>query len=216
MALYKLTDQHGKTYGDTLWGEGITHRASDGTPMMCTDTVIHVYRSPEEAALFNPAHAAFENPVLWECSDEEILLDDGLKLAVKQLTTLRQIPLPAFTAVELATFSIYCVPESFANSAWRSWAQGWLDGKDRSEEAARAAGEAEAACWWAAGSAAGSAAAWAAGVALAAVAWEVEALEAKVAASAALAASTAVAGQDFTTLIRRAVANEKKLRGLGV
>jgi len=186
MSLYKLTNQEFETYGGTTkWGENVTHHAAPGPPVLCTNTVIHMYASPEEAALFNCIHARIPNPILWECSDEEIVITDGLKRGVKQATTLRQVPLPVYSIAELARFAIYCVPDEFQDIDWRNWARDWLSGSDRS---ARAAWAAEA---------------------VAKVAARAVARAARAAAWAAEAA--AEAKLDFPELIHRAVANEQKV-----
>ncbi len=70
--LYKLTTKDGLTRrgceNETHWSEGTTHTAQDGTPELCTATVIHAYRTPLQAVLLNPAHANLKNPLLWEAS----------------------------------------------------------------------------------------------------------------------------------------------------
>ena len=35
--LYKLTDEHGQTYGGTQWGEGVSHKAKPGDGPLCSE-----------------------------------------------------------------------------------------------------------------------------------------------------------------------------------
>ncbi len=214
--LYKLTDTKMQSYGGTQWGLGVRNEAAAGNAALCTKTVIHAYRSPEEAVLFNPIHSNFANPLLWECPDEAIVTSDALKVGVKALTTTKQVPLPCFTSAELVRFGIYCVPQQLqmpSREVWRGWAEDWLSGKDRSAAAAAKVAEiawdAREAAWaaWAAAEAA-EAGGVAAGVA--AVAAAVAAKVAEAARAAAGVAWTAANNPpDFVALIKKAVADER-------
>jgi hypothetical protein len=142
----------------------------------------------------NPIHANIENSILWEAETScTKIINDGTKIGVKSLTTLKKIPLN-----QLVRFAIYCALEVYQEKGFKKWAKNWLSGKDRSKESADAAegaagakkaaawakkaaliaarGTAEAVAWaaaWAADAAAGAAAGaaeWAAGAAGAAVA----------------------------------------------
>ena len=182
--LYKLTDADGRTYGETQWGEGVTH-TTDGEGELCGPGWLHAYTDPLLAVLLNPIHANVTSPRLWECEGEVGQSDHGLKVGCTSLTTTREIPLPVVTTEQRVRFAILCAWEVCEDSAWRVWATGWLDGSDRSKAAAEAAAEctAMAAAAWAAECAAMAAAAWAA-------AWA----EARAMAAAAMAAAMAAAG----------------------
>ena len=162
--LYKLTDENGKTRGETQWGEGVTHEALPGDPVLCTKTVLHAYTDPVLAVFMNPAHGNFESPKLWE-AEGAIVADDGTKVGCKKLTTLRSIPLPEVTDTQRIAFGIYAALEVYKDKGFKKWAKGWLSGKDRTIEAARAARAAAWAAEAAAAWAAASAAAWAAAAA---------------------------------------------------
>ena len=158
MKYYKLTDASYRTR-DTQWGEGITHEALGDGNELCTSDVIHVYDHPLKAVLFNPIHANIEKPVLWEVKVRKVVASDGLKVGVKECTTVKQIPLPTITTEQRVRFAIYCALEVYNKPGFVRWAKGWLSGEDTSADAAEAA-------WTAAGAAAGAAgaaeAAWAA------------------------------------------------------
>jgi len=147
--LYKLTDQKGKTQGWCQWGEGVTHRAKGKGKELCTNEVIHAYRSPLLAILLNPLHTQIENPILWEAKGR-VVADDSLKVGCKQLTTIQKIELPKVTTEQKARFAILCALEVYKDEKFAEWAKAWLDGFDRSDTAAKAARTAEAAAWAAA------------------------------------------------------------------
>ena len=67
MKYYKLTNQKNQTAYNTVWGVGVTHVATGAGRRLCSDAVIHVYAHPLLAVLFNPLHAAIDNPKLWDC-----------------------------------------------------------------------------------------------------------------------------------------------------
>jgi len=144
---YKLTDQNGETYGQTQWGDGVTHEAP-GTGGLCGPGWIHVYRDPLLAAMLNPIHAGFTNPRLWECRCDGHFLGDGqIKEGWSRVTTRREIALPAVTITQRVSFGILCAKAVCRDWAWRRWADRWLSGQDRT---ARAAAEAAWAAAWAA------------------------------------------------------------------
>jgi len=140
MRLYKLTNILGQTHGNTQWGESVSHTAIGrlGQPL-CSDGWIHAYESPEIAVLMNPNHGNFHNPRLWEAEGEIGLRDGPLKCGCRTLTTIREIPLPAFTKKQLIRFAIHCAAQVCSDTFWRLWAAKWLNGTDRSSKAASAA-----------------------------------------------------------------------------
>jgi hypothetical protein len=203
MKYYKLTNQGGRTYGGTQWGENVTHRAWGWGRKLCSEDVIHVYDSPYKAVLFNPIHASFREPRLWECRVRKVVANDQLKVGVKQCTTIREIPLPKITTEQRVKFAILCALEVYHNPAFVTWANNWLSNTDRSARSVSAAAEDAKAAWaWAAASAAAKAAwAWAAASEDAKAAWAWAAASA--AAEAAWAAARAAI--PFSKLIREAL-----------
>jgi hypothetical protein len=139
MTLYKLTDEKFQTHNQTQWGEGIEHTTS-GTGEMCSRGWLHAYADPYLAVVFNPVHANFANPVLWE-AEGEIGKTDGLKVGTTRLKTVRQIELPLVSTNARVRFAIYAVLEVYTESSFVEWTQTWLMGKDRGSVAAIAAKE---------------------------------------------------------------------------
>jgi len=142
---YKLTTQAGTTKGDTQWGENVTHE-TNGSGELCGPGWLHYYREPLLAVLHNPIHAYISDPVLWTCRVEGQRKNDGwMKSGCTKLTPLRQIPLPEVTTTQHTAYAILCAMEVYNDPAWRTWAQAWLDGTDRTTSAAEAAAAARAA-----------------------------------------------------------------------
>jgi len=198
MTIYKLTDADGRTFGDTQWDEGIEHRAS-GEGGLCGPGWLHAYEHPLLAVLHNPIHGNFQPDTmrLWEAEteDENPLRDGYMKLGVRHLRTVREIPVPVVTAGQRVRYAILCAMEVYSKPEWIMWAEGWLSGRDRSAAAAAAAAAIAAAAAWAVAWAWVSAWARAAAAVLAAEAavnavW-VEKLSTKSKAQAAVAAEMA-------------------------
>lgn len=157
MRLYKLTDENDQTRNWTQWGPGVTHE-TNGKGDLCGPGWLHAYTDPRLAILLNPIHANIRHPHLWEAEGSGETKDDhGLKIGVTRLTTICRLPLPDVTLEHRIRFGIVCAWQVCREPAWRGWARAWLDGRDRTMEAADAA--AAGAAGWAAAEAAGWAAA---------------------------------------------------------
>jgi len=139
---YKLTDKDGKTWGNTRWGEDVSHRAKKGKMEFCTDTSVHYYTDPLLAAFFNPIHANFKNPVLWEGKAKGRTKTDGMKSICKEFTTTKQMPLPAITTEQRVEIGIRCALKVCNIQEFADWAGKWLSGEDRSAVRANIAGSA--------------------------------------------------------------------------
>lgn len=149
MTYYKLTDQDGYTRkgqtNECLWGENVTHTATGPGTSPCSSDLIHVYEHPLIAVFMNPIHADFRNPLLWECEvSGESAKDGQLKSGFKIVTTIQRIDLPFCTLEQRIRISIYCALKQYSDPAFVKWANGWLDGSDRSARAAEWAAEAAA------------------------------------------------------------------------
>ena len=138
MIVYKLTDKDGRTFGDCQWGEGISRKTKKEGATLCTDEVIHAYRDPYLAIFANPIQGGFdsETMLLWECEASNPVADDGLKIGVKELTTIRQIPIPCLSTEQIIKIAILSAKEVYKNKRWNKWADGWLSGEDRTLAAA--------------------------------------------------------------------------------
>lgn len=199
--LYKLTRQDNTTSGGNTalaWGNNVSHTAKGSGTKLCSPDVIHAYTHPLLAVLLNPVHADYENPKLWRCEGEVIADDHGLKVGVKTLTTIEEIPLPVVTTEQRVKFAILCAKQGCKDEKWNAWADKWLSGEDRS------AGSAAVARWatWAVAAVAESAVAAAAAAESAAAA----AGGAAAADAAAVAVVRVAAPIDLIALAEQAVA----------
>jgi hypothetical protein len=229
--LYKLTEQDNTTYhGSTLWGNNVTHnKRKKKNPQLCSIDLLHAYSNVNLAFLLNPCHANIGHPKLWEAEGNVVSQDWG-KVGCFNLTTIRELPFPAWVGTEQeklvrVAFAVLCAEAvlHFYEGKYPSdtrvrdaieAAKNYLSNPSDKEEAAAAwaAEAAEAAAWaawaaaraaWAAARAARAAAraaAWAA--AEAAEAAEAAAWAAEAAARAAAAADTDI---DFASLADTAV-----------
>lgn len=143
MILYKLTNQDNTTYGGMKWGVGVKHTTKfDKRYSLCSEDLIHAYRDPLLAVFYNPIHGDYPNPKLWECETHcKKVIDNGLKLGVKSLTTIKEIELPVITTEQLVEIAIRISLKVYHEESYINWAQRWIDGTDRAWAAARAAEE---------------------------------------------------------------------------
>jgi len=140
MKLYKLTDEHDRTYGGCQWGENVTHKTS-GEGGLCGPGFTHWYTHPLLAVWLNPIHAGFnlETAHLWEGEGEVVKTDRSLKVGCTRATTIKRVPLPRMTPNQLARAAILTAKQIYHEEEWNKWADRWLSGEDRSAEAAHAA-----------------------------------------------------------------------------
>ena len=122
MKYYKLTDSNLKTQSETLWGVGVTHTATGKGHQLCSGDCIHVYDHPLKAAFFNPIHANFRSPILWECRVRAVKARDNTKVGVKTCTTIKQIPLPEITTEQRVRVAIYCALVVYSDAKFVQWA----------------------------------------------------------------------------------------------
>ena len=126
--LYKLTQQDNTTSGDMdnggttlIWGNNISHTATGPGTKLGSPDVIHAYTHPLLAVLLNPIHADYQNPKLWRCEGEVVADDHGLKVGVKTLTTIEEIPLPIVTLEQRVKFAILCAKQVCKDEKWNAW-----------------------------------------------------------------------------------------------
>jgi hypothetical protein len=201
MRLIKLTDEKGFTRGRTHWQVGTTHTAAGTGTKLCSNGVIHAYTSELLAALMNPAHSNFQNPLCFE-AEGDIITSDGTKVGCKSLTIIGIVKLPKVTITQRVSFGILCAKEVYIEPKWSEWADEWLSGEDRSKKSANAAAYAADA---AANAAANAAAAYAAYDATATYAAYAAATATAHAANAADATVRSGKTIDFQTLAEKAL-----------
>lgn len=204
--LYKLTDENGRTYGDTQWAEGTVHK-TNGKGDLCGPGWLHAYEHPLLAALFNPIHANFRNARLWRATGGIGKRDGELKCGATRLKLGKEIALPELSTEFRVCFAIRVALVVYQEPGFVKWANDWLSGKDRSKQAAEAA---DAAAWAAADAAAEAAAdaadaAWAAAWAARAAAEAAEAAARAAAARAAAAAAAADAARAEPFILKMAL-----------
>jgi hypothetical protein len=158
--IYKLTNQNLQTHDGFQWVPGNWKKTSGGGDL-CGPGWLHGYCDPLVAIFMNPIHANISNPILWQGEGCGKFLDDrGLKCGFTEMRIIKKIKPYKFTPEKLVEIAIVCAIESGYNDEdFISWACHWMDGSDRSAEAAAWAAQARA---WSARAAAEAARAWAA------------------------------------------------------
>src|SRR3990167_643411 len=141
---YKLTDENLETYHGCHWQLGV-ERSAAWRGELCTAGWIHVYDDPLLAIIMNPIHANFQRPRLFEVATRgRVKNDRGMKFGVQHCTLVRELPPPVITPVQRAAFGILCVLPVYTDTCFIAWAEKWLNGSDRSIEAAANAANAAA------------------------------------------------------------------------
>ena len=108
------------------------------------------YAEPLLAVLHDPIHGNYlakPSTQLWRCESEE-RETDGMRCRAMCCTIVEQVPTPPVTVEQRVRYAILValtVAPAYNRRTWadsfRSWAEKWLDGAERSEAAARAAAE---------------------------------------------------------------------------
>ena len=140
--MYKLVTQEYTTHGGMKWEIGKTNKATHEGIEMCSNQVLHCYKTPEQAVLFNPVHVNIQNPILLEISCSDIVANDGLKYACKEQTPVREVVLPKLTTNQVVAIAIKLACLVYESSEFIVWANNWLSGRDRTARAADAAADA--------------------------------------------------------------------------
>lgn len=96
MKLIKLTDKDNQTRNKTQWGANITHDLPETeSPELCSGSVLHAYKSMNQALLMCPVHGINSDFNIWE-SDGEVVVEAATKVGVFKLTTNQIVQLPAW------------------------------------------------------------------------------------------------------------------------
>ena len=137
--VYKLTDQNLQTYRGFQYQIGVP-AVANGIGELCGPGWLHAYSHPLLALLLNPIHANIQNPRLWRAKAKAPVKDDkGRKLGTSELMVLEELVIPSLTLEQRLTFGILCAKIVFKNTTWEKWADGWLQGVNRTAAAAYAA-----------------------------------------------------------------------------
>jgi hypothetical protein len=107
--------------------------------------VLHCYDDPLVAVMLDPAHSRY-SPAghLWEAEWSGRTVAAADKRGVETLRTVRRIDAPGITREQRVEIAIRCALAVLPSgppwaAAWRTWAERWLSGEDRSSAAAAAA-----------------------------------------------------------------------------
>jgi|OM-RGC.v1.015999583 hypothetical protein len=138
MTYYKLTDKDGNTRNGMHWDVGVTNQATGEGKELCSDGFLHVYDTPEQAALMRSAHA-YNYTRLWEVESWDEGITDGTKRGVKKCTVIREMELQELTVEQRVEIGIRVSMLVYKEKGYIKWAKNWLSGKDRSASAASAA-----------------------------------------------------------------------------
>jgi hypothetical protein len=136
---YVLTD-HLNSADGREWGERKTYTVST---LASGDRVatIRCYVSPSAAALLNAINERFRMPKLWEAVVDREPAPDSAVIECREVTTLRQVPLPTVTGKHYAHFAVLCAGAAYEGeehcAEFNDWAAGWLTGQDSSGVDAR-------------------------------------------------------------------------------
>jgi hypothetical protein len=141
MKYCKLTSQEMTTHNGYSWVIGEWQQATGTDQGPCSNGVLHAYPHPVIAALLNPLHASIQNPRCWEIETDGSIETDGLKAwTAGRMRLVREIHLPNITTEQRVAFAIHLVLDTcIPPETWKTWAQKWLEGRDRSIAAAEAA-----------------------------------------------------------------------------
>ncbi len=110
--LYKLTDEGGYTrryyYNAVEWSVGCTREVVSDTNYLCSPDVLHAYVNPYLAVFMNHAHAQFDlrSARMFKAKGVVVVEEGQLKVGVKKLTILEEIPVPAITEEQKDEFCI--------------------------------------------------------------------------------------------------------------
>ncbi len=138
--LFKLTDDHDRSPDGLEWSVGMTHHTS-GKGELSGDGWIQCYASPKVAALLNSFNERLQRPHLWELEvDGEVEPEDTL-VPCTGATALRQVALPNLSPEDRARCAVLATREAYRSGLFApefdEWSRAWLEGQDRSAEAAR-------------------------------------------------------------------------------
>ena len=135
---YKITDIEGKTHGDTVWAEGIEHKAIGTGIQFCSPDLIHFYTHPLLAMMHNPGHRDYQPPRLWEIIASLPVYHEGqLKSGAKLVRVIKEISLPNVSVEQRIRYGILCAKKVYSDENWVTWAENWLTNKNRDVEVAK-------------------------------------------------------------------------------
>jgi hypothetical protein len=122
--LYKITDTGDCTRQGTKWGVNVTHKKYGKDHRLCSDTVLHAYRTKMQALLMNEV-GAYQFPLhLWKAVGKVVV--EGIdKVGCCSLTTLKRLPVPKwamndYLATEMVSRVDFILDNKVRHSSSRS------------------------------------------------------------------------------------------------
>jgi hypothetical protein len=106
---------------------------------LCTDGVLHVYDTPEQAALMQHVYCR-DYTRAWIVASDDEGISDGITRGIRSCTILQEIKLPELTTDQCVEIAIrVALLLGYDYEYYQRWADGWLSGRNRSAAAADAA-----------------------------------------------------------------------------
>lgn len=135
MKVYKVTNKDNCTgNGKTLWGENVTRKlAGKGEFDLLSSGIIRCYRDPYLAVFMSPIYDKYNPMKLWEAETTIIIYDDGTISDVRELTTIKEIPLPELTIGQRVKIAAKCSSlVCRQGTKLFDWSLHWVTGTNRS------------------------------------------------------------------------------------
>jgi len=140
MIIYKLTRQDRTTRGRFKYPpKGSRLPELGGKGELCSKHWYHGYAHPLLAVLHAPIHVPTDYTKMIEIEVPEVYAPDQMKLGFTTGIVGRVIPLPKITLEQKIRYAIGGACSVCQKKSFRKWADDWISGKDRSEEAATVA-----------------------------------------------------------------------------
>lgn len=116
---------------DRRWTLGEWQTAS-GRGLICDEGWLTAYEDPLLAAMFNPIHDNYADPLVFAVEGRGEYRNDYSRFGFTEMCLVRPLPqLPVIPVFQLIRFGILCVFRATRSGRWIVWASNWLDGKDR-------------------------------------------------------------------------------------
>ena len=116
---------------DRQWTLGEWQTAS-GRGVVGDEGWLTAYEDPLIAAMFNPTHEQYSDPLVFEIEARGDFRNDYSSFGATEMRLVRPLPslveIPIFQRIR---FGILCVFRATRSGSWIVWASNWLDGKDR-------------------------------------------------------------------------------------
>jgi hypothetical protein len=124
MTYIKLTRDNGTTRNNMKWAVGVTNHATGDRYVLCSDGVLHVYDTPEQAVLMQHAQCR-KHTRAWIVASDDTGVSDGTKRGIKSCTVLREIDLPELTTEQRVEIAIRASLLGYDADHYKQWADDW-------------------------------------------------------------------------------------------